>query len=328
MSDIEEPREPGSKEPEISVNAYDGAVAVEEADRTVFLSEKDTIVVEKSTEIDIAPANRPRKVYGGMWGPTEIAVVGAASLAVLAALIAWFVFALPAKRALERNLSTRDRLEAELASARAKYGDITSTEAQVAKLVTSVTDFESNYLPAASNGRTALYQKLNGLISGYGLVNTTGPDYAPLEIVDTGSANESAEERGRSRFRSLFPGTYVTMTLEGPYANLRRFIRDIETGNDFVVISSVELEPSDSQPTNAAAGTEQASTQASGTQRGNFPAGFGGIPVAPSARQLDPMQQVRRPTGRTLGQVVSLRLEMAAYFRRSAAAVPEPNTAP
>lgn len=327
MSDIEKPRENASGKPEISVNAYDGGVAVEEADRTVFLTEKDTIVVEKGTEIDIAPSNRPRKVYGGMWGPAEIAVVGAASLAVLAALIAWFVFALPAKRELERNLSTRDRLEAELASARAKYGDITSTEAQVAKLVTSVTDFESNFLPVASNGRTALYQKLNGLISGYGLLNTTGPDYAPLEMIDTGTANESAEERGRSRFRSLFPGTYVTMTLEGPYANLRRFIRDIETGNDFVVISSVELEPSDSQPVNTGAATEQASSQPAASQRDNFPAGFGGIPVAPSARQFDPAQQVRRPTGRTLGQVVSLRLEMAAYFRRSgAAAGPETAT--
>src|SRR5215470_6960521 len=38
------------------------------------------------------------------------------------------------------------------------------------------------------------------------------------------------------------------MTLEGPYQNLRRFISDVERGgNDFVIISAIELEPSDSQ---------------------------------------------------------------------------------
>jgi hypothetical protein len=35
------------------------------------------------------------------------------------------------------------------------------------------------------------------------------------------------------------------MTLEGSYQNLRRFIREIETSNQFVVVSAVELEPSE-----------------------------------------------------------------------------------
>lgn len=301
--------QPEHNEPEIVVNRHDGAVAVDEKDRTVFLTKDETIVVEKQPEYDIAPANRPRKIYGGMWGPTEIGVVGAASLAVVAALATFFFFTLPAKRELERNRATRDRLEAELASAKAKYGDITSTETQVAKLVASATDFESIHLPVASNGRTALYQKLNGLIATHGLVNTSGPDYAPLDIAEEGD-NESAEERGRSRFRSLFPGAYVTMTLEGPYANLRRFIRDIETGNDFVIISAVELEPSDNQPDERSA--NQPAAQDSGVDFGT------GQPRPPFQNQ----NQIKRPTGRTLGQVVSLRMEMAAYFRRPVAEIP------
>ena len=88
-------------------------------------------------------------------------------------------------------------------------------------------------------------------------------------------------------------------------------IREIETGNDFVIISAIELEPSDSQP--------KADANASGDQ----------------GSQPDPMGQpfgnpgaVRRPTGRTLGQVVSLRIEMAAYFRRPMAAAMEVPAAP
>ena len=37
---------------------------------------------------------------------------------------------------------------------------------------------------------------------------------------------------GHRQVRSLYPGVYVTMTVEGSYQNLRRFIRDIETGRE------------------------------------------------------------------------------------------------
>ncbi|HEX6279485.1 MAG TPA: hypothetical protein VFZ49_05655 [Pyrinomonadaceae bacterium] len=307
MSEPNKPSNAEQQEPEIVVNRHDGAVAVEEADRTVLLTANDTIIVEKEVEYDIAPSNRPRKVYGGMWGPAEIGVVGAASLAVVAALVAYFFFTLPEKRELERNLATRDRLEVELTSARAKYGDINNIQTHVAKLVSSVDDFEAVYLPVTSNGRTALYQKLNGLIASHGLINTSGPDYSPLEISDEGGNNQSDEERGRSRFRSLFPGTYVTMTLEGGYANLRRFIRDIETGNDFVIISAIELEPSDNQNTRTTTGEQADPGQEDSLNVQGFPQQF---------PQPLPQQQTRRQTGRTLGQVVSLRMEMAAYFKR------------
>ncbi len=309
MSELNKDPNVHNPEPEMTVNQHDGVVAVEEADRTVLLTPTETIIVEKPDEYDIAPANRPKKVYGGMWGPTEIGVVSVASLAVIAALAAYFFFTLPAKRELERNRATRSRLEAELASAKAKYGDITNTEAQVAKLVSSVSDFESAYLPVAASGNTALYQKLNGLMVANGLVNTSGPDYAPLEITQIGENDQSDEERGRSRYRSLFPGTYVTMTLEGSYGNLRRFIREIETGNDFVIVSAIELEPSDSQPK----ADRDASDQSAQVNPGGFP-GMG--------QPLGNPNQVRRPVGRTHGQVVSLRMEMAAYFRRPTAEIP------
>lgn len=293
------------EQPKISVNP-DGAVAVDEKDRTVFLTESETIVVEKPQPISMPPpSNRPRKVYGGMWGPLEIGVAAAGLLVILAALAIYMFFVRPAKNELAQNRSTRDRLEAELVSARDKYGNITSTEAQVAKLVSSVNDFEAQYLPVASNGRTALYQKLNGLIVSYGLINTTGPDYAALEVAEKGSENQNTSESGRARFRSFFPGAYVSMTLEGPYANLRRFIRDIETGNDFVIISAIDLEPSDSQ-----SNSDQPAAQ--NTEDQDFP----GRPP------------VRRPQGRTIGSVVSLRMEMAAYFRRPTAEVVQPEVTP
>lgn len=296
--------DPLNKEPEILVNEYgstkDTAVVVEEADRTVLLTEDETIIVEKEPVFTIPPKDRPRKVYGGMWGPVEIATFGVSLLAVLTTILFWLFIVAPASRQLEENRAERDRLEAELASAKAKYGDITDTETQVAKLVSSVEDFEMRFLPAATTGRTSLYQRLNGLISGYGLVNTNGPAYSPLETLDITEQNETDEERGRAKYRSLFPGIYVTMTVEGPYANLRRFIREIETGNEFVVISAVELAPSESA--SGATGNAQETTMVLNPVTGQM------------EQQIVPRST--EPRGKTHGELVALRLEMAAYFQR------------
>jgi hypothetical protein len=309
MNEQEKPNIPDT-EPQIDVNDYgatrDSAVVANEPNRTVLLTETETIVIDKATPIEITPANRPRKVYKGMWGPTEIAAFGVSLLTILGIAALYLFFVVPSNRDLEQAKADRDRLERERTSAQSKYGNITNTQEHVAKLLTSVDDFESRYLPLAANGRTALYQRINSLIVGYGLLNTNGPDFAPLETLAepaNGTAQDQSEESGRARFQSLFPGVYVTMTVEGSYQNLRRFLREIETGNEFVLISSVELEPSDSR-TDRENPNQQTGQPA---DAGQYPSGF------PPQQPVQP----RRPQGRTVGEVVSLRLEMAAYFRRA-----------
>lgn len=284
-------------QPEIIVNEYgetiDPAVVVDEKDRTVLLTEDETIVFEKQPHYDIAPKNRPRKVYAGMWGQAEIATVGAALLAILAVIILYIFFVLPAKTELAENQAKQDQLRVEVTSATEKYGSITSTETHVAKLIQSVDDFEGRILRFDSIGKPALYERLNSLISAYGLVNTTGPDYAPLEI----NAQRVEEDKGKAKYQSIFPGVYVTTTIEGSYQNLRRFIREIETSDQFIVISAVELEPAENEEEKDA----QAVTASKPQMGGPFP-------------QQTP--QVVKPRGKTSGEVVALRLEMAAYFRR------------
>jgi Tfp pilus assembly protein PilO len=255
--------------------------------------------------------NRPRKVYSGMWGPAEIGVVAAGAMAFLFAIIVYFLFVIPDNNELANNRRKADSLEAEVVSARTKYGEITSSQDQVTKILTSVDNFETQYLPAVSNGQQALYQRLNGLIIGYGLVNTSGPDYQPLDIQEQNQNQQQGDDKGREKFRSLYPGVYVTMTVEGSYQNLRRFIRDIETGNEFVVISAIELAPSDTQ------GTKPPVQTAPVAKPNTKPA-----TTAPGFIQQQPLiQQGPRQSGKMHGEVVALHMELAAYFRR-------PNFAP
>lgn len=315
-----ESRVPGNEQPEqaaeivtnTAANPQDPAVVVDEPERTVVLTEDETIIIDKEPEIRINPSNRPQKVYGGMWGPTEIGVVGAGILAILASIFVYAFVVVPSDNAIEEDRLERQRLDAELQAAKAKYGDITNTEAHVAKLVSSIDDFESRYLPFPDNGKTALYQRLNALIAGYGLVNTTGPDYTPLEISELNSTRPE-NETGRAKYRSLFPGVYITVTLEGSYQNLRRFIREVETSNEFVVIASVELEPSNRNDGENAP-RQQTETQTAGGVQPGIPGGMANFPAGVQTAQQPDARNKNR--GVMHGQVISLRLEMAAYFRR------------
>ena len=167
------------------------------------MAEQDPIPTEAvETELPIEPVsapippNRPRKVYAGMWGPLEIVAVSLGAVTIVAAAMLYFLFVLPSNRELARNKSEAERLEAEQLSAKSKYGEITSTEAEVGKLLTSVDDFQTRFLPVSTNGQAALYQRLNGLIRAYGLVNTTGPDYAPLETIDFNPNQQTDEDSG------------------------------------------------------------------------------------------------------------------------------------
>lgn len=272
---------------------------------------------QEPIQIEIVPApvhvitNRPRKVYSGMWGPAEIGVVAAGAMAFLFAIIVYVFFVVPSNRELATNRSKADSLEAEVVSARTKYGEITSSQDQVTKILNSVDNFETQYLPAVSNGQQALYQRLNGLMLQYGLINTSGPDYQPLDIAEQSQNQQSqGDDKGREKYRSLYPGVYVTMTVEGSYQNIRRFIREVETGNEFLTITAVELAPSDTEGTKQPApvpvkpGTKPATNQ----------------PVqqfyqtAPSMQQQ--VSQSQRQSGKMHGEVVALHIEMAAYFRR------------
>jgi hypothetical protein len=294
------------------------------------LEPKEVVVVENAfeapvTEVvvvdeqwNIIPPNRPRKVYAGMWGPPEIGAVAAGSLALIMAFVAYFFWVVPSERELVKNRAEADRLETELITANQKYGTITDSRTQVTKIVESIDDFEARFLPVTANGQAALYQRLNGLIRAYDLVNTSGPDYVPLETIDSNQGSQGEEERGRAKFRSLYPGVYVTTSLEGSYQNLRRFIREVETGREFVIVSAVELVPAEGDKSRGNTGDRQQQPQNPAMVPINPATGMPGTtqPAAPA------QQDSGRFKGKKHGETVTLRIEMAAYFRRPNVAAP------
>lgn len=213
--------------------------------------------------------------------PELMGLAGAALIAILT-IFAYFYFYLPAQSRLTTLQLERDRLRGFLRTSQSNFQQNTTVRQQVDKITGSMADFERNWLANPSSGRLSLYVTLNNLIKSNGLRNTAGPTYTPLE--PTGSKGQvqpttSAEKQSNAKWQTIYPGIAVSVTVEGPYQRVRRFVREIESSRQFLIINEVELE--------------------SVTQSGiaSDPSTAGG------------------PTGGR-ATLVSLRLEMATYFHR------------
>jgi Tfp pilus assembly protein PilO len=212
-------------------------------------------------------------------GPAEIIGLAGSLLILLLVVVSYLYFLVPAKSRLEALQSERARLQTQLRTSEAVVREGETTEAAARKITQSLDDFESQQLLGADRGRMALYDSLNSIIRKNGLRNTSGPTYTPLEAAGSKS-DISGARSANAKWQSLYPGVAISVTVEGQYQNLRRFVRDLETNKQFIIINSVELERS--------------------TETNSLPSVEDGPTSAPRAA------------------LVSLRLEMATYFQRGA----------
>jgi len=210
-------------------------------------------------------------------GPAEIIGLAGSVLILLLVIVSYLYFLVPARSRLDVLESERSRLQTQLRISQDVVSQGQSTEARVQDITQSLDDFESKKLVGANSGRMGLYDSLNLLIRKNGLRNTSGPTYTPLEPAGS-KAGATGTKSANTKWQSIYPGIAISLTVEGQYPNLRRFIQDIETNRQFVIINSVELERA--------------------TETNSLPSGEG------------------EPTGGARGALVSLRLEMATYFQR------------
>jgi hypothetical protein len=280
-----------------------------------FDHEQETVVVRKE-DLQIQPKPN-RKVQSGMFGIPEYIGLGLGLLSLLGVLLFYLFFVSPVNSDLAKHKEQRDKLEKELTDSRSKFGNITTTEGKVTELVNSVDSFERSYLPFADVGKAGLYQRINNMISAFGLTNVSGPDYTPLEINDKqqSGGNQNEKQGGRDKLRSLFPGIYISITLEGDYQNLRKFIREMESSNQFVVVNTVELEGAEAKEKREQKQIQQQTKTVQTTQTTTD--AMGNIVTVPVQTKVQVKPTPIPPKGKTHGEIVSLRIEMAAYFRRN-----------
>lgn len=238
-----------------------------------------------------------------MFGLPEVAGFAASLLLLITAVFAYLYFLVPADSRLSALQRERTLLQEQLRGAQGDVTRNTDAQATVEEINLSVERFENQRLPSPGSGRLSLYNALNQMIRSNALRNTSGPTYVALDAIGANAPGRSAatsaaaNRPGIAKWQSLFPGIGVSVTVEGQYANLRRFVRDLEASNQFIVINGIELEK--------ATNTDEAAAAVAS------PPGEGGV----------------APRAATRGTLVSLRVDMVAYFRRASsdeAATPPP----
>lgn len=227
-------------------------------------------------------------------GVAELVGLAASILMLLAVVFAYFLFLRPAHARLDTAQLKREETYNQLHKMQESFKLNENKQVTIDEIAQSVQDFEANRLSSRSEGRVTLLGALNNLVRSNSLRNTA-VNYTALDPLVAGGTQGGATRTGNARLQSLYPGLGINLTVEGAYPNLRRFVRSIETSNQFLVINSVELE----KATDSSAPTIVAAPEAS---------------AKPDAKPV------------TRGSLVSLRLEMAAYFRREAALETVPAT--
>jgi Tfp pilus assembly protein PilO len=229
--------------------------------------------------VDKLRQSRQRSVIG----IAELAGLMGSAIMLLAVIFTYLYFYSPSESRLATAQSERTRMQQKLSDLQKDVQIKGTAQDSVAQISDSLTKFEGDHLVGRDQGRVTLYNTLIQLIRANSLRNTSGPAYTYLEAKGAGATQ--TVRTGNSKWQSLYPGIGVTVTVEGQYANLRHFVRDIESSNQFIIINAVELE------------------RAADSDAGASVPGAAAPAAAPRST------------------LVSLRVDLAAYFRRDASVV-------
>jgi hypothetical protein len=265
---------------------------------------------EQSINERVLPARQQIRVrFDQLKRSRQLSMIGGAELigltiAVLLALLTIFLYFylfLPARSRLNSAQLERDRLQGQWRASEDSFKEVSTAKETVDRINASLNDFESNWLIAPTGGRMSLYTELNDLIRSNGLRNTSGPTYSALEPLGTRpQIQATAGAQSNAKWQSVYPGIAVTVTVEGPYQNVRHFVRNLETSRQFLVINAVELEGV----------TQNTGQMAVGADIRMPPLRTGRAPVVAPG--------IATPAAGQRGAMVSLRLDMSTYFQRSA----------
>ena len=202
--------------------------------------EKNERVSGKQIRVRVKKLRDARKT--SVLGVPEIAGLAASGIILLAVIVSYFYFLTPAQARLKTVQSDSDRLRAKIVAAQQGVDPNASPQATVDEINKSLDEFESGALLVRSQGRLELYADLNEMLRRHKLRNTAGPIYAALEPLGGPGAPSTAAQAGNARWQSLYPGISISVTVEGAYADIRRFLSDVEKSRQFLVINAVELE--------------------------------------------------------------------------------------
>lgn len=204
--------------------------------------EKNAAAAARGQQIRVRLNQLRRSRQHGMFGVPEIVGLAASGVMLLAVIFSYFYFLTPARARLKTAQAEGSKLQDRVRRAQEGVDLDASPQSTVDEINQSLAKFENEALMQRSQGRMDLYGQLNEMMRKHALRNTAGPVYTSLEQLGPNAPASAAAKSGNARWQSLYPGIGIAVTVEGPYANIRRFLREIEASRQFLIINAVELE--------------------------------------------------------------------------------------
>jgi len=191
----------------------------------------------------------------GMFGLPEVVALAAACLLLALAFAAYFLLLVPQRSTLVSLETERAQLQGQITAAKVNVDERVSTNDAVSNIVSSIRSFETTTLVAREVGVMPIYEELNDKTRRNGLVRAQfSYAYQDEAVAGAAGGRTAANLAGSSQRRQLvFPAVDINLNIEGNYANVRRFIADMERSNRFVVINGVQLEGLNESGANPAA---------------------------------------------------------------------------
>jgi Tfp pilus assembly protein PilO len=197
---------------------------------------------------------------GKMFGIAEIIALALSCFVLFLVLLSYVYFLVPARGRRSAVEADQIRLQQNLVKLRSIVDVAQNTQQRADAISTSLDRFETVSLVRPDEGRMALYGELNQLITKNGLRNTSGPSYTALDPIGT---KVTAGTSANTKWQSVYPGVGVSVTVEGSYQNVRRFIQDLERTKQFVIINEVELQRAENSGQLASATDTESGTRQS-----------------------------------------------------------------
>jgi len=176
--------------------------------------------------------------------PGEV-LAAAGSLALFAMAVFYYFSALKPQQDRLRQAQDQLKAQQDILLQRGGGGTGASKEPSTAEIARAEKDsldtFQSNWLRPSREGRIAIIDEINGLVKKNNMLLSSG-----IEMRSAGGAQAEPEKGGSTKKKEadvldVFPRAQVQFTVVGQYADLRRFIDEIEHSRQFLVINSIGL---------------------------------------------------------------------------------------
>ncbi|HEX8457523.1 MAG TPA: GspMb/PilO family protein [Pyrinomonadaceae bacterium] len=218
-------------------NAQEGARYEGREGRRTVVPARLRARFKRSASVGVRPARTIRL--------PEILALTAAALLLFTAAAAYFFLLAPERSRLAALENERAQLQAKLRASTEGVERNETTQASVDRIVTSLNEFETTALASRDpQTTTAVIGELNEKTRRHSLARAQF-SFSHLDEFVPGQtpAQQAAARAGNlSKRETVFPAIDISLTVEGTYGNLRRFIRDIEQSRRFIVINGVQLE--------------------------------------------------------------------------------------